>query len=234
MIQFSFRRRVCVCARVCVGVITLTWWGSNPKVAAEVFLQHDQHSGHVLLHLVQADDVLHQGGVDAHFCRLVLRFCFTERWCGGGGEEERREDERGFKAILQISDVEMKGVACMLVDHQCHYIWKQDKSERNSPSSHMATPLNLSKHYNWRAEIFSQNKGSSPSSPSQTALWNAPHGETSDAGTTLTFAFLRSVMAAGTKWRDDNMGAEMLSERRHSHAAYNGASDVAEQRTQEA
>lgn len=29
---------------------------------------------------------------------------------------------RGFKAILQISDGEMKGAACMLVDHQCHYI----------------------------------------------------------------------------------------------------------------
>lgn len=55
----------------------------------------------------------------------------------------------------------------------------------------------------------------------------------SDAGATLTFTFLRSVMVGVTRWRDDNMGGEMLSERRHSHAAYNGASDVAEQRTQE-
>lgn len=55
----------------------------------------------------------------------------------------------------------------------------------------------------------------------------------SAAGATLTFTFLRSVMAGVTRWRDD-MRAEMLSERRHSCAAYNRASDGAEQRTQEA
>lgn len=41
-------------------------------------------------------------------------------------------------------------------------------------------------------------------------------------------------MTGVTRWRDDNMGAEMLSERRRTRAAYNGASDVPEQRTQEA
>lgn len=63
---------------VCEGRTMLTWRGPDAQVTAEVILQRGQHGSHVFLQLIQADDVLHQGGIDAHFSHLALRFCFRE------------------------------------------------------------------------------------------------------------------------------------------------------------
>lgn len=76
-------------------MMMLTWRGPDAQVTAEVVLQRGQHGSHLLLHLIQADDVLHQGGVDAHFTRLALRFRFREGWVEKAGDErwggKRRE-----------------------------------------------------------------------------------------------------------------------------------------------
>lgn len=87
-------RSACVC--VCEGIITLTWRGSDAQVAAEVILQCGQHGAHVLLQLVQADDVLHQGGVDAHLSHLALGFHFRE------GERSGQEKRQGLKPFPRV------------------------------------------------------------------------------------------------------------------------------------